>query len=160
MDGSDDIFLSSGNRVLRLTPDGRLYIVAGIGLRGLGGDGGPATEALMSNPQGLAFDPAGNLFVVDGEFRPLRRIDAASGVITTVAPDVNYIAMEPSGDLLISDGQTVQRLDPSSGSRTPVAGNGSQGFTGDGGLAIHARLSVNALALDASGNLFISDGPL
>ena len=70
--------------VLRLGPDGILKTVAGNGLRGFSGDGGPATRASLNFPQGLALDAAGNLYVVDGRNLRVRRVTPA-GIITTLA---------------------------------------------------------------------------
>ena len=101
---------------------GIITTVAGNGTYGFSGDGGPATSAALWNPTGVAADGSGNLFIADHDNQAVRRLDAATGIITT------------------------------------VAGTGTPGFTGDGGDATSASLSLpSGVAVDGSGNLFIAD---
>jgi uncharacterized protein (TIGR03437 family) len=122
-DGAGNVYLSdSGNNtVRRIAPDGTISLVAGTGDAGFSGDGGPARQARLSAPSGLAFDTHGNLYIAD----------RGNSAIRKVSPDGNI--------------QTV-------------AGNGSAGFSGDGGPAISARLgSPDGVAVDSSGNVYIAD---
>ena len=85
---------AGGCRILRVTPDNIVSVVAGTGRCGFSGDGGPAASAELDNPNGIAFDAAGNLYVADSYNNRIRRIDA-HGVITTVAGNGN---VNPTGD--------------------------------------------------------------
>src|ERR1700751_247233 len=96
--------------------------IAGNGTGGYSGDGTLATSAEINNPFGVAVDPSGNIFIADKNNNRIRKIDANTGIITT------------------------------------VAGTGSAGYTGDGGLATAAQLNwPSCVALDTSGNLYIAD---
>jgi predicted esterase/sugar lactone lactonase YvrE len=175
----------TGNRrVLLATPDGTIRIIAGteasVGERshlGFGGDGGPATQAELSFPYGLAVDAAGALYIADTENHRVRKV-AADGTITTVAgtgmpgfsgdggpaiaAELNApwgLALDTAGNLYIADSgnHRVRRLAPD-GSITTVAGSGTAGFSGDGGPATAAQLHLPVgLAVDSRGALLISD---
>jgi trimeric autotransporter adhesin len=154
---------------------------------GFAGDGGPAAKAQLSSPMGVAVDKAGNLFVSDnGNFR-VRRVDSATGNITTVAGDspcrggacvggfsgdgglatkarlhnsFGGITLDSEGNLFICDSgnNRVRRVDRATGIIRTVAGNGERGFDGDGGPARSAKLDGPlGVAVDASGNVFIAD---
>ena len=150
------------------------------------GDGGPATAAnLGSNDlsMSVAVDGAGNLFIADAFNFKIRRVDAISGVITTIAGTGTECAnptspcgdgglatsaqlffplgiiVDGSGNLYIGDTIHVRRIDAVTHTIASVAGNSTGGFSGDGGPALSAGLnSVRGIALGASGNLFIADG--
>jgi Bacterial Ig-like domain (group 3)/MBG domain (YGX type)/NHL repeat len=135
LDSNGDLFIADvGNNVIReVTPgpdglsDGTITTVAGDGTAGYSGDGGPATDAMLNYPNGIAVDAAGDLFIADSN----------NHVVREVIPG-------PDG---LSDG-TI----------TTVAGDGSAGYSGDGGPATAAMLNnPNAVAVDASGDLFIAD---
>jgi sugar lactone lactonase YvrE len=152
--------------------------VAGNGIQGFTGDGGPATNAELASPRGIAVDAVGNLFIADsGNFR-IRRVDATTGTITTVAGNGTPasggdgglaiaagmnpydVAIDSLGNLFIADAGTarVRRVDSTTGLITTVAGNGIQGFSGDGGPSTNAQMNeLIGVALDAVGNLFIAD---
>ena len=178
--GGNLYFAEMGNhQVRRLTPAGILSVVAGIGTQGFAGDGGPATAAQLDSPAALAIDSAGDLLIADTHNHRVRRVDAVTGVITTVlgtgtagaGPDgqaatataidmPSALALDASGNLFVADlrRQVVRRVDHSTGLVSTVAGNGVEGSQGDGGPARSASLDSPAgLAVDAAGNLFISD---
>ena len=152
----------------------------GTGERGFAGDGGPAARATLNGPFDIGFDPAGNLYFSDTFNHRIRRVDAASGIVTTVAgrgeagysgdggPAVEAhlnepygIAVDRSGNIYVADrhNHCVRRIDGASGIVSTVAGNGSAGFAGDGGAAARAGLvEPNGLAFDpAQQRLFIAD---
>ena len=152
---------------------------AGTGAPGYAGDGGPATQAALNNPFDLAFDAAGNLIFSDTFNHCIRRVDARSGVISTLAgtgergyagdggPAIRAQLNEPYGVVVDRAGtiyfadrlnRRVRRIDPA-GVITTLTGDGSGKYSGDGGPAATAGLAEpNGLALDAAERrLFIAD---
>jgi uncharacterized repeat protein (TIGR01451 family) len=165
------------NRVYKILPDGSSAVIAGTGAFGFAGDGGPATSARISSPWSVAIDKAGNIFVADRNNHRIRKITTA-GIISTVAgsgqggfggdggPAVSAalafpsgIAVDAAGNLFIADlnNNRIRKVTPA-GIISTVAGNGTSGFSGDGGLATSAQVSFpTSVAVDAVGNLFIAD---
>ena len=166
------------HRVFRLEPDGRLSIVAGIGLRGDAGDGGPATDARLNQPVDIRFDAHGNLYIADVSNHRIRRV-RPDGVIETVAgtgapgydgdggPATSARLREPwgihidpaTGELLIADSgnHVVRRVDRGGTIRT-IAGTGQAGYSGDGGPADAARFdSPQSFAALGPRTLLIGD---
>jgi DNA-binding beta-propeller fold protein YncE len=154
--------------------------VAGTGAQGYAGDGGAATQALLNNPFDLAFDPDGNLCFSDTFNHCIRRVDARTGVITTIAgtgergfagdggPATRAQMNEPygividrAGNIYLADrlNRRVRRIDGASSVITTLAGDGSGKFSGDGGPSAQAGLAEpNGLALDRDHRrLFIAD---
>ncbi|GIT31773.1 MAG: hypothetical protein Ct9H300mP1_38190 [Planctomycetaceae bacterium] len=145
------------HRVLRLDPKtGKITSVAGSGGRGYSGDAGPATKATLNQPYEVRFDSKGNMLIVEMQNHLIRRVDAQSGVITTVAGDgvagyggddgparqarfrdPHSITLDKNDNIYISDisNHRVRRIDAKSGRIETLAGNGKPGFPKDGGLA-------------------------
>jgi RHS repeat-associated protein len=150
---------------------------AGTGVGGFSGDGGPATEAQLRTPAGVAADASGNLYIADAYNYRVRKVDA-NGIITTVAgngtrgyagdggPAIEAqlqgpfgVAMDSAGNLYLADtgNHRVRKVD-TNGIITTVAGNGDPGFSGDGGPAVQAGLTApTGVATDPHGNLYIAD---
>jgi len=173
------LFVSSSgtNQVVAIRPDKKAYAVAGTGDAGFSGDGGPAGQARLNSPTGLARTATGVLFVSDTGNHRVRRI-GTDGTITTVAgngeigysgdggPATNARLSRPTGIVVLSDGtlyiadpgnHTVRKVTPD-GIITTVAGTGSAGFSGDGGPAANAALNQPmAVAMSVDGKLFIAD---
>ncbi len=172
-------FAEAGNHVIRrLDSSGTLSTVAGTGAQGFSGDGNLATSAQLDTPHAVAVDSAGNLFLADTQNQRIRRIDVVTRGINTVAGTgisgfsgdgtaaTGALLASPvalaldSSSLYIADSRNhrIRRVDLQSGIITTVAGTGTQGFRGDGGLATAAALDTpSGLALDASGTLFLAD---
>jgi large repetitive protein len=172
---------SSNNRIRRVDAGtGLISTVAGNGTPGYSGDGGAATAAMISAPGGLALDGAGNLYFADTSNQVVRRVDAVSGVITTVAgtPGVQGyggdgiaatsaklslpegIALDAAGNLLIADtgNQVVRRVDAVTGLISTLAGIGVAGYSGDGVAATSAELnSPWNVAVGGDGTVYIAD---
>jgi sugar lactone lactonase YvrE len=182
VDASGDLFIADtgNNRIRRVdTTTGIITTVAGNGTEGHSGDGGPATSSELYFPYGVAVDSYGNLLIADSLNSVIRRVDATTGIITTVAGNgtgghsgdggpataaqllwPRGVAVDSSGDLFIADmgNNRIRGINAIAGIITTVAGNGLDGFGGDGGAAISAELSKpSAVAVDDSGNLFIAD---
>ena len=152
---------------------------AGTGMAGYSGDGGPAVAADMREPFMCAFDAAGNLFVCEATNHIVRRVDAVTGIITTVAgtgqagysgdggPAIEAAMYEPyslaidaGGNIYIVDrlNAVVRRVDGLSGSIATVAGTGEPGYSGDGGPGRLAQMrEPNDCFLDHSDGLLIAD---
>ena len=127
----DVLIADTGNdRVLVVTPSGRTAIVAGDGIRGYKGDGQLGAFAELNQPTGVAVDGQGNVYIADAANNVIRRVDARTGIITTVAGD--YAADQ--------------------------ANDGLGGDSGDGGPATSAQLNdPQGIAIDSDGNLVIAD---
>ena len=160
-----------------LAAAGDINTVAGTGTPGFSGDEGPATAAKLQQPYGVAVDGSGNLYIADASNHRVRKVNG-SGTITTVAgigsagfsgdggpatsaelSDPYGVAVDGSGNLYIADtlNHRVRKVD-GSGTITTVAGTGTAGFSGDGGLATSAELDGPwGMAVDGSGNLYIAD---
>ena len=150
-------------------------MAAGNGINGFGGDGGPPTSANLAGPMGVAVSSSGQLYIAD--FINECIWEVSGGVITTVAgngtiydsgdngPAVNAGlggpvggAVDSSGNLYIVDNSSSTIREISNGTITTVAGNGTQGYGGDGGPSTHAELYTPwGIAVDSSGNIYIAD---
>ncbi len=160
------LYLAQGNIIQRRTTAGVLNVVAGGGDSATG-DNGPALDARLRSPAGLARDAQGNLYLADRANNRIRRI-APDGTITTLAAgplqSPSSVAVDPTGRrLYIADtlNHRVQQIDvDSSGSPSvlTIAGTGAAGFSGDNGPAISAKLdSPGFIALAPDGTLYIAD---
>lgn len=171
---------AQGHVIRKVDLGGNITSYVGDGVQGFDGDGGPAISAHLNSPQGVAVDTAGNLFIADSGNSRIRRVDAITGVITTIAgngkaafsgdvgPALNAslnlpraICVDAGGkDLYIADSRNhrIRHVDLALGTIGTVAGSGVQGFSGDGGIAISASLDSPAgIALDMAGNLYLAD---
>jgi len=157
---------------------GTITIIAGTGMQGFSGDSGPATSAQLDSPQGLAIDTANNLYLADTHNHRIRKLNLTTGIITTIAGSANpgfdgdnnpatsahlnlptAIALDPANNLYIADTQNhrIRKLNLTTGIITTIAGNGTQGFSGDSGLAISASIDFpTGLAADSS-TLYLAD---
>ncbi len=158
---------------------GVITTIAGTGAEGYSGDGGPATEATFNQPYSLQVDTNGDVYVVDRLNFVIRKIDAATGIISTVAgtgevayggdgrPATEAKFREPNdcfldgrGGLLVADvqDQRIRRVDLTSGIITTFAGNGAKERIGDGLPATEASiLGARAVCMDGAGNTYIAE---
>jgi sugar lactone lactonase YvrE len=166
-------------RIRRLDPStGRTTTIAGNGDRGYNGDGGPATDAALNMPHEIQFDTAGHLYIVERDNHTVRRVDAATGIITTVAGtgvagfsgdggpataallrQPHSIAFDPQNRLLICDigNHRIRRVDQITGRIETWAGTGEQEPTPDGAPLSDTPLNgPRAMALDPNGNLYLA----
>jgi len=168
---------TSNARIRVVSSAGMITTIAGNGTSGYSGDDGPAINAQLNNPNSAAVDAAGILYIADTNNHRIRRV-APTGTMTTVAgtgssgfsgddgpamlAQLNYpsgVSVDASGNLYIVDsGNGRIRMVSTSGTITTLAGEGTVGYSGDGGPAITAQLAgPQGIVSDASGNLYIAD---
>lgn len=182
VDGSGNIYIADmqAHRVRRVDAQtGIISTVLGTGVAGYSGDGGPGVQATLNSPINLTVAPDGDVLVADWNNHAVRRLDVATGTVTTVAGRgvqaywgdggpatsayLNYpegIDLDAAGNLFIADfgNNRVRRVDAATGIITTVAGNGAQDSTGNGGPATSASFNgPTDVELDGSGNLYITD---
>jgi trimeric autotransporter adhesin len=170
--------------VYKLDTKGNLTLFAGLGYADFSGDGGPATQATLNTPGGLVFDKAGNLYIGDAGNNRIRMVNT-KGTIATIAgdstPNMYYqggysgdggpatlallnspyvVSIDTHGNLLIADykNNRIRQVNLTSGIITTVAGNGTAGYSGDGGPATKAEInSALAVTADSSGGFYVAD---
>ena len=170
------IYLSDcNNHRIRSIAGGIITTVAGGGMPG---DGNAGTAAFVNVPMGLAADAAGNIYFADNANRRVRKLNAATGIVSTVAgngassfggdggPAVSAalnspqgVALDANGNVFIADTQNSRiRMVNSAGVISTIAGTGANGFAGDNGPATSASLNKpNNLTFDSAGNIYIAD---
>jgi uncharacterized protein (TIGR03437 family) len=182
LDSSGNLFIASGSTVRKVSTDGTIVTVAGNGQYSFSGDGGPAVQASFSNINGLAVDPAGNLYVADSGNERIRRI-ATNGIVTTFAGSSGggsneafsgdggpataarlawpqAVAVDPAGNVYIADrdNNRIRRVN-TAGVISTVAGNGTALVSGDNGPALQSSLWwPSCVASDSVGAVYLCDG--
>src|SRR4051812_11471915 len=185
VDAAGNLYIadSQNNRIRLVTRDGVIQTFAGTGQPSFGGgpgsfnDGGPATNAYMHLPMGVAVDKAGNVYIADTGDNIIRKV-TTDGIINTIAGDsypgffdkeggtaINSefhkpsdVALDSAGNIYVADttNQVVRKITPDFGGISTYAGTGAASFTGDSGAATAATMiAPMALAFDGSGNLYI-----
>jgi uncharacterized protein (TIGR03437 family) len=179
LDAAGNLYVADAEnrRIRKIDPSGIITTIAGTGVQGYSGDGGPAASAMLGRPVALALDGAGNLYYVDSVDQCVRRINAA-GIISTVAGNgvgafsgdgglavsasLDFplgIALDSAGNIYVADANNnrIRRFSPG-GIITTVAGGANEGFSGDGGLAVNASINIPSdVAVDGAGNMYIAD---
>ena len=163
-DGAGNIFIAdTQNHRVREVPatTGIIQTVAGNGFLSYSGDGGPATQSQLFSPLAVSVDGAGNIFIADSNNGAIRKVDAATGIIQTVATSgfAPGLFVDNFGNIFIADGiSQVLEVVAATGLIRTVAGNGTPGYSGDGGPATQAELADPwGVFVDHSGNIFIAD---
>jgi hypothetical protein len=167
----------ANNMIRKVTPGGKITTYAGTGMAAYGGDNGAATAAQLSDPQGVAVDAAGNLYIADAGNNVIRKINPA-GLITTVAGNgvAGYsgdaglataarlytptgVAIDGFGNLYIADMlNNVVRKVNTSGVISTIAGNNSLGYSGDNGAAVAAKLHYpSSVSVVGQKTVYIAD---
>jgi hypothetical protein len=165
------------NRIRKVNSKGIINTIAGDGTGGYFGDGGSATSAEINGPEGVAVDASGNVYIGDAENQRIRKI-STTGIITTIAgngtkgysgdgglaanAELYYpdgIAVDDSGSIYIADSYNnrIRKIN-STGIISTVIGDGTKGYSGDGGPATVAELNQTSdVFVDASSNIYIAD---
>jgi hypothetical protein len=181
-DGSGNVYIcDQGNhRIRKLTySTGIISTVAGSSTSGFSGDGSAATSAKLFYPSGIAVDGSGNIYIADQGNHRIRKVTAATGIISTIAgtgvsgfsgdgsaataaqlANPVAVAVDGSGNVYISDqyNQRIRKITASSGTISTIAGTGTYSYSGDGGAATSATFQNPAgLSVDASGNIYVAD---
>ena len=163
--------------IRKVTPDGTISTVAGTGNFGFSGDGGPAINAALNHPDGVAVDASGNLYVADNFNARIRKV-TSDGTINTIAGTgfvaftgdggpaasatlslITGVAVDTFGNVFIADSvnDRIRKINPA-GIISSFVGNGRFRFVGDGGPATSAALNYpSSVAADTSGNIFFTD---
>jgi trimeric autotransporter adhesin len=182
VDASGNIYVvdSWNHRIRMVTKStGIVNTVAGTGSGGYSGDGGLATSLKLYFPTGVAVDASGNIYIADNNNNRIRMVTKSTGIMSTVAGigSIGYsgdggpatsaaltfpsgVALDTSGNIYIADNNNncIRMVTVSTGNISTVAGTGSEGYSGDGGLATSAMFNYPyGVAVDASGNIYISD---
>ena len=182
VDSAGNIYIADlGNqRVRKVTKStGDISTVAGTGTDGYSGDGGLATSAELGSPEGVAVDSAGDIYIADHDNCRIRKVTASTGDISTVAgngtcayagdggaatsAEIAYpedVALDTAGNLYIADSfnNRIRKVTISTGIITTVAGNGTEGYNGDGIAATSAELADPiGVTVDSAGNVYIAD---
>ena len=184
VDGDGNLYVveslvQQGHRIHKVdAATGTITLIAGTGEDGYGGDGGPAIQAQLNQPEGLAVDGRGNVYVADFLNHRIRKVDVATGTIHTIAGtgEQGYsgdggsateamlafpedVAVDDAGNVYIASDVRIRKVDAAAGTISTMAGTEEHGYSGDGGPATEARLGApNAVAVDGDGNVYISDG--
>lgn len=180
VDAAGNVYISDSNnhRIRRVAPDGVITTYAGTGVPDFGGDGGPAAQARLNSPSGLALDSAGNLYIADSLNARIRKVAAGTGVITTVAgsgligfsgdggPALQAtfkvplgVAVDKNGAIYILDSRDSRiRRVGTNGVITTIAGTGVSGYNGDNRPALGAQIASGGfMTTDSDGNLYFAD---
>ncbi len=179
VDAGGNVFVTEfgGNRVRKVSSAGAISAVAGTGTAGYTGDGGQAAAAQLTNPRAVAVDANGNVYIADTNNYAVRVVNK-SGVISTIAGNgtpgfsgdfgpatsaqvgtPSGVAVDPAGNVYISDGGARVRKIYAGGTIATIAGDGTHGYLGDGGQALQAQLDGPAgLALDSAGRIYVAEG--
>ena len=192
VDRANNVYISDSNncRVRKIDTNGTITTIAGRMIEtnwdpknnekdtcNFRGDNVPATSAQLNKPAGVALDSEGNIYIADTRNNRIRKIDAASGIITTFAGNgssgssgdsgpatnaqLNYpngVAVDGSNNVYISDhgNNRIRKID-TNGTITTIAGNGSSVSSGDYGPATSAQVNPNGVAVDRANNVYIVD---
>ncbi|RLS58910.1 MAG: hypothetical protein DWH91_01545 [Planctomycetota bacterium] len=168
----------NGHRVGRINRQGQLAILAGTGVKGYSGDGGPGTAATFNGMHNLSIGPQGEIYLSDTWNQVVRRFDPETGVVTTVAGTgtkgfsgdggpatqaqfggIYCVSIHPAGDRLLLvdlDHKRIREVNLKSGIVRTVAGNGRGGIPADGALATESPLvDPRAVVADLAGRLYV-----
>ena len=179
VDSSGNVFIVDefNHCIRKVNTAGIISTIAGLGTPGFSGDGGPSSAAQLNTPNAIAIDQSGNIFISDNSNSRIRKINS-SGIITTVAGSgvsgfaidggpatagrlngPTGIAVDLLGNIFIAESSSFKvRKINTAGIISTIGGNGSWGYTGDGGPATLAKMASLDVAVDRLGNVYCSEG--
>jgi hypothetical protein len=167
VDGSGNVYIADryNHRIRKVTAaTGIITTFAGNGTSGSGGDDGPATAAQLREPFGVILDGSGNVYIADLVNNRIRKVTAATGIMTTIVGSGLYypsgVVVDSVGNIYIADrnNHRVRKVTAATGVMTTIAGTGTSGFSGDGAAATGAQLYYPAkVAVDGAGNVYVAD---
>lgn len=180
LDAAGNLYIADtyNNRVRKVNfTAGTITTYAGSGGTSYSGDGLPALDESLSSPRALAFDAAGNLYIADSGNHAIRKVTAATGIMTTIAgtgtlgyngdnipatsAELNYpagIAFDAAGNLYIADTDNFRIRKVVNGVISTIGGTGQPGYGGDGLFSTQSVFNFpSSLAVDSSGNVFVAD---
>ncbi len=181
LDAAGNVYVAdaTNNRVRKITPAGIISTIGGNGTAGFGGDGGLAIAANLNYPTGVAVDAAGNVYIADALNSRVRKINNATGNISTIAgtgiPGYNgdgiaantarlnrpfAVALDAANNVYISEGNgaRIRKITVGTGVISTVAGTGVPGYNGDGIPPTIAKINnPRGIVVDAAGNIYIAD---
>jgi sugar lactone lactonase YvrE len=183
-DGAGNLYIAdTDNQRIRMVSvtTGVITTIAGTGTHGYSGDGGPATNAELYNPEGLAVDSSGNVYFAEEANNVIRKVTAATGIISTIAGKANSegepigdgglaisatfsgptdVALDSAENVYVTDSgnERIRKITVSTGIIQTVVGSGTSGYSGDGGPATDAELfSPHGITFDSKGVMYIAD---
>lgn len=181
IDATGNIYISdqNNNRIRMVLKNSSVVnTIVGSGAGTYGGDGGLAILADIFHPAGITLDKYGDIYIADADNNVVRKVNVSNGIITTVAGNgisgysgdggqailaklagVTNVALDTSGNIYIAGiDHRIRKVNKNTGIITTVVGNGTQGYSGDGGIATSASLyNPLGIVLDASGNIYVAD---
>lgn len=188
VDSAGNVYFAdnSNNRIGKVdAKTGNISTIAGngsgavFGRENSRGDNGPAKDAIVNAPWGIGLDKAGNLYITDPQNNVVRKVTLSTGIITTVAGDPNWtgagdqtlainaklsqpfdVAVDNAGNIFIAEGKgnIIREVFARTGTIKTIAGDGTFGYSGDGGAAVNAQLRTpTSVALDTAGNIYFTD---
>ena len=183
LDSSGNIYIAdTANKVIRkvLVSNNTIQTVAGNLQPDYTGDGGPATRASLNNPEGVALDVAGDIYIADTSNHRIRKVTVATGIITTIAGSSitggfggdggtatkaklnspKGVAVDAVGNIYIADSfnNRIRIVMAATGNIVTIAGSGGYGYSGNGGIATSANFKFpSGVSLDSAGNLYVTD---
>ncbi len=184
VDGAGNLYVAdTSNQRIRMVSaaTGIITTIAGTGTVGYSGDGGLATSAQLYNPEGLAVDSSGNVYFAEEANNVIRKVTAATGIISTIAGIAGAdgaffgdgslatiakfngptdVALDSEGNVYVADwgNERVRKITVSTSIIQTVVGSGTQGYAGDGGTATQAKLSSpHGITFDSKGVMYIAD---
>ena len=175
VDANNNVYVAALAKVRKISPTGTISTIAGTGTPGYAGENGLATSSRIGSVAGVALDALGNLYIADADNNCVRKVDVSGSITTFAGGGTSWadgskatdaaldipiaVATDAAGNVYIAEygGNRVRVVSPDGAIRT-IAGNGREGFSGDGGFSTNASLNgPSDVKVDPQGNVYIAD---